>query len=391
MKKIIVGLPSYNESKRISNVVTQIDKGLSNIYNPKECLIVNLDSKSPDGTREKFLSTPTECQKEYLEVKRGKGHALIAFWNFIISENAQASATFDADIESISPDWIKKLVDPILSNKYDVASPVYKRNRFAGGITNHIAYPLIYSIYGAPIRQPLAGEYSYSTDFAKFLLEQDKFNTTYRYGIDFFITANALFGNFRMLNIELGRKIDKPGFIHQRRMLLEVAQSAIHVTKDHLKKHIPSPKIDYIGDPLGIDQKEKFPHKKSIPRLFRGIKESFLIQDNLFRKYLGDLYLEVKDIAFSNDSEFTSELWTEVLAELLMKCYLPNFNDKEIPSIANILLPLYRRRVISFWLLNEGVNPLIVENKIVEQAGMLNKKLNSRLLQYKPYLKYAFA
>lgn len=72
MKKIIVGLPSYNEAKRISNVVRQIDKGLANIYDPKECLIVNLDSNSPDETKNNFLSTRTECQKEYLEVKRGK-------------------------------------------------------------------------------------------------------------------------------------------------------------------------------------------------------------------------------------------------------------------------------------------------------------------------------
>lgn len=391
MKKIIVGLPSYNESKRISHVVSQIDKGLSETYNPQECLIVNLDSDSPDGTKDKFLSTPTKCQKRYLQVKRGKGHALIAFWDLLVTENAIASATFDADIESISAEWVKKLIDPVLTGRYDVVSPVYRRNRFAGGITNHIAYPLIYSVYGTPIRQPLAGEYSYSTEFAKFLLGQDKFRTTYKYGIDFFITANALFGNFRMLNVELGRKIDKPGFIHQRRMLLEVVQSAIFVTRRHLKKQIFTPRIDYVGNSLGIDEKENFPHKKSVPRLFRELRNDFLSQEDIFKEYLKNTYSEVKNIIFSENLEFSSELWTNALSEIILRCYSPKFDEKNIPLVANILLPLYRRRVISFWLQNEGTDPLIVEERIVNQAEMLNRKLNNYQPEIRPSsLKYAF-
>lgn len=64
--KIIIGIPSYNEEDSVAFVIKQIDEGIQKFYNPKECLIINLDSDSEDKTREIFLGIPTKTSKKYI-------------------------------------------------------------------------------------------------------------------------------------------------------------------------------------------------------------------------------------------------------------------------------------------------------------------------------------
>lgn len=384
MKKIIVGIPSYNEAKRIGFVVKQIDRGLTKIFNPKNCLIVNLDGKSPDNTKEEFMKVKTACSKEYIPVSKGKGYGLLKFWQYALSENATGAATLDADIKSITPTWIYKLLNPIVNKECDVVVPLYTRNRFSGGITNHFAYPLIYSLYGFKVRQPLAGEHGYSLSFIKYLLKQSKSQTSFKYGIDFYITANALFGKFRMLIRELGQKIEKPGFAHQKRTLLEVSQSAIFTTRNHLynwgDNHNNSSFVSIEGNTLGIDKAEQFSHKRAIPHLFKTLREDFENYKQIIKVLLKEEYTMLQNIIRSDNAEFTSQLWTDILLKILLKCYSPQFEIRDIPLMASILLPIYRRRVISFWLSVEGVDPQIAEEIINRQAELLHKKFNKEKL-----------
>lgn len=377
MKKIIVGLPSYNEARRIGFVTKQIDLGLNKYFDLKSCLIVNLDSDSPDNTKYAFLNTPTKCKKVYISTARGKGRALIDFWNFGLSEKTLAMATIDTDILSITPDWIGKLVQPIVENTYDVVVPVYTRNRFAAGTTNHFAYPLMYSVYGIKFRQPLAGEYAYSPAFAKFLLDQEKFKTTYKYGIDFFISASALQGGFKVLARQIGRKLDKSAYFHQRRMFLEVTQSAIFVTRNHVLQGIKNHNKYFTveGDSCGIDELESFSHEKSVPVLFKKLRRDFEQNIEDARIYLGDLFSAIKDIIYSDIADFGADLWTDVLVKVILQCYSTNFNTRDIARVSQILLPIYRRRVIPFWFSIKGVSSQQVEDRINRQALLLAKKL----------------
>lgn len=377
MKKIIVGLPSYNEAKRIGFVTRQIDLGLKKYFNPSECLIVNLDSNSPDDTKSTFMNTPTNCRKTYISTARGKGYALIDFWKFSLSERADTMVTIDADIYSITPEWLKKLISPVKTGEYDVVAPVYTRNRFDAGVTNHFAYPLIYSLYGVKLRQPLAGEYAYSPAFARYLITQPKHTTTYKYGIDFFITASALYGRFKVLNRQLGRKLDKSAYFHQKRMFLEVTQSAIFVTKNHVINGIKKNSADFTieGDTCGIDKIESFRHERSLPNLFKKLRKDFEEQKDDIEKYLGDLYPLARSIVYSDSLGFSADLWTDILAKVLPLCYTSSFDTKDIERVSYALLPIYRRRVIPFWLSIKGDDPRHVEDLINDQAILLAKKL----------------
>jgi len=84
-KRIVIGIPSYNEEDAIGYVVKQIDLGLKRFYPSSKCLIVNVDSDSEDKTKEIFLKTPTLYPKKYLNAgkkPRGKGRNLIELFKF---------------------------------------------------------------------------------------------------------------------------------------------------------------------------------------------------------------------------------------------------------------------------------------------------------------------
>jgi len=54
--QVVVGIPSYNESRTIGHVVQMVGNGLNKYFPDSRSAIVNCDNCSPDGTRDVFLS-----------------------------------------------------------------------------------------------------------------------------------------------------------------------------------------------------------------------------------------------------------------------------------------------------------------------------------------------
>src|SRR5262249_28728748 len=144
--RLAVGIPTHLEADSIGNVTRQVDEGLARLLNPSDCLIINVDSDSPDRTSEVFLSTPTLCRKESFvlsEQPRGKGRNALRFFERSAELRVAALAIVDGDLRSITPDWIEALLGPVLRGEADYVTPLYLRHRFDGSTTNHFAYPMI--------------------------------------------------------------------------------------------------------------------------------------------------------------------------------------------------------------------------------------------------------
>ena len=113
----VIGIPSYLEADNISYPTAQIDKGLVKFFPKKRCVIINCDSDSPDDTKRAFLNTPTNVPKIYLSTPpgvKGKGRGLWMLFKKALELEAEVVATIDADLESVTPAWIKHLCEPIL-------------------------------------------------------------------------------------------------------------------------------------------------------------------------------------------------------------------------------------------------------------------------------------
>ena len=205
---VVVGIPSYNESDTISHVTKTVDEGLHEFFSDKKSIIVNVDNNSPDNTKDAFLDTKTRTEKKYISTShgvRGKGNNFYNLFKFSKTAGAETIIVVDADLMSITKEWIEYLGRPIIEG-YDYVTPLYSRHQFDGSITNHICFPVMFGILSMDIRQPIGGEFALSSKFMKYLLKQPWTESTKQYGIDIFMSFNAVLGDFKICQSCLGTK-----------------------------------------------------------------------------------------------------------------------------------------------------------------------------------------
>ena len=256
-KKIIFAIPSLNEADNISKVARLIDRGLNRYWPQHQSVILNVDNNSPDGTGQVFLKTKTKHPKVYLpSPTKGKGINIRNALEYALKEKADVLAFIDGDVQSATPEWVKRLLEPVLKKGYDPVLPLYSRNRFDGSITNHLAYPVLAGFLNKPLRQPLAGEVALSPKAIKTFLRAPWPDSAYLYGIDIFLVTESVFHQHRLAHTFLGKKAHKSSVPKLSNMFLQVAESLFLQIKRHRsiiskitkrKKKIPIFFHDYIN------------------------------------------------------------------------------------------------------------------------------------------------
>lgn len=247
---IVVGIPSYNSASTIGHVVTAVDLGLAKYFPDSAAVIVNSDGGSRDGTPDVVRGTRAECRTLLLHhplqpVHRvsvpyhgipGKGSAVRTIMERARDLGARACAIVDSDLRSITPEWIELLLGPVLREGFDFVAPLYQRHKFDGTITNSIVYPMTRALYGCRIRQPIGGEFGFSARLADHYLRQEVWNTDVaRFGIDIWMTTEAVANDFRVCQSYLGAKIHgakDPGS-DLGGMLVQVVGSLFELTGRH--------------------------------------------------------------------------------------------------------------------------------------------------------------
>ncbi len=202
---VVVGISTRNCGDTVSGVIETVDAGLTRFFPQQGGLIVVSDGFSTDGTRDIASGTQTRCEKVVVteEGKLGKGSAIKTIFKIAHERGAQAVALVDGDLTSIRPDWIERLVSPIIAGK-DLAVPYYLRYRYDGVITNQIAYPLTNVLFGLGVRQPIGGEYGLSARLIERLLAHPLFPA--EFGIDIFITLVSGAEGMELVEAVLGVK-----------------------------------------------------------------------------------------------------------------------------------------------------------------------------------------
>jgi glycosyltransferase involved in cell wall biosynthesis len=237
---IVIGIPALNEGATIKDVVVPLDKGLQKFYPNVRSRIILLDSNSEDDTVAKFNSDPTVTDKIVIQSgKRGKGRNIINLLKFSIEHNVSCICMVDADISNVSEDWVYKLIDPILSGRADFVSPIYKRGKFAGNITNLICRPVLYGLCGSFISQPIGGDFAFSLSYAKSLsaeiasFDDNILSIVNEFGIDILMTYHYLAEAFKYEEVDLGEKLDKPGFFHMDNVFTGECSLLFYLISNH--------------------------------------------------------------------------------------------------------------------------------------------------------------
>jgi glucosylglycerate synthase len=86
---------------------------------------------------------------------------------------AKAYVLIASDLETVTPQWIFDLAHPLTEHAFDFVSPCYVFHKFEGILNNAILYPLIRSLYGKRIQNPLGPDMGMSSKLLRQVLRSD--------------------------------------------------------------------------------------------------------------------------------------------------------------------------------------------------------------------------
>ncbi len=371
--KIAVCLPSHNEASNIQNITKIVDQGLVTLLaneNVSEAVIVNVDSDSSDGSNRLFEETETALRKHSIVVQGdgGKGKNILEFCRYVVDNSIDYCITIDTDITSADPVWVTKLTVPMIRDGAVYVTPLYERSRFEGSSTNHFTFPLVYALTGQVVRQPIAGDFGFTLQLAREMINSSfvKSEAVQKYGIDIFMTMTAIRTGNYIANVNLGKKIHAPSFNKLEYMFPQIAASV-------LMSSIAQFKDSYsvsIGDESNILPSLNFNHREAAEEMSKkaiGVLKS--IEINWVEREAIDNFLQ------STKSQVDMvNLWTDLVISWFNYFHRTSLNDEKAEQAGQELLPFFVVRATSFWFWAETVEVLEVEKTIRLQAELLRDK-----------------
>lgn len=362
---IVIGIPSYNNAKTIGHVVKAVDAGLAKYFPDKKAVIVNSDGGSKDGTpdivksamidhRAILLSHPLSMAQRITAPYHGipgKGSAIRAVFQAAVDMGASACAVVDSDLRSITPEWIELLLSPIIKEGFDFVAPLYDRHKFDGTITNSIIYPMTRALYGKRIRQPIGGEFGFSGKLAEFYLKQDVWGTDVaRFGIDIWMTTEAVAHDFKVCQSFLGAKIHDPKDpgTDLGDMLVQVVGSLFELTEGHSEMWRGIKDSDDVPT-FGFRYHVGLEHVKvNVERMLNIFREGQSSLKGIWLDVIGSGDLgEVMVLGAMSDKDFRFplNLWTRIVYD-----YAIAYHKKKLPPqhLIKSLVPLYLGKTASF-------------------------------------------
>ena len=389
--EMVVCIPSYKEADSISYPMTQADEGLKKYFGDKTSVIINCDNNSPDDTKQVFLDTPTDAPKIYLSTRpgvKGKGNNFKNLFQKVVDLKAKAVVVVDADLKSITPEWIKHLGEPLFEG-FSYVAPLYVRHKYDGTITNGIAYPMTRALYGRRTRQPIGGDFGFSGKLGKVYLESKTWDEAVaNFGIDIWMTTIAINQKVQICQSFMGRpKIHRtkdPGsdLGPMFRQVVGTIFSVMRSFDSFWTKVKYSRPTAIFGFGLG---EIEMPPKVDVntENLLNQFHNGFDEYNDVWKQVLTqDVHKKLLEIMEMKETEFNfpTDLWARLLFDMAVS-YRDEPVDRDL--MMNSLIPLYFGRTLSFVKRTKSMSIKQAEEAIEEDCSTFEMTKPYLLMRWK--------
>ena len=379
---ILVGIPAFNNVLTASYVLSQVVKGLDTYYPTLRSVIFVSDGNSNDDTLNsvKKINLPSEVKlipAIYMGVS-GKGTAVRAIFEAARHLKVKSVALVDSDLRSITPEWMKLLISPTLEGAGFVA-PYYNRRKYDGTITNFLCYPVITSLFGKDIRQPIGGDFGLSIDLVQDLLDSPMWDNpdVYRFGIDIFETCTALAEGYEVKQAFLGvknhdAKDPSSQLASMFRQVINVMFSCIEHYEPVWKEKKGVSNVELVGEskysstpePIQVSLSATIEAFKSKYDQYKIFYQSFLEQQILER------FEEIKQLE-NKQVNFSSEIWARTVYSFIAEFHKNPSYGKD--TLIDSLRVLWIGRVAVFLKETAELTREEAEIKITEEAKIFQE------------------
>lgn len=374
---VVVGIPCYNNEPTITHVIRMVSHGLKDYYPELRPVIIISDGGSTDDTRDvakEFQLKP--WQEKMVSIYRGpggKGSALRMIFESARILGARACMVVDSDLRSITNRWVKMLLAPVLEDGCDFVAPIYTRYKYDGTITNNIVYNICQAVFGTNIRQPIGGDFAFSRELVNFYVQKDVWETDVsRFGIDIWLTIEAIINRFRLGQAHLGRKIHdaKDPSSHLGPMFRQVVYtlfSLMEETEDVWKSIQGTQEVPVFAE-SSPDEPE--PIEVNLQKLVNGFKFGLRHFGSLWKEiFCPDCFDAINAAAAIDENRFRlpSDTWVRIVYEIAATFHHWPANQR---TLVDLMTPLYYGRVASFINETWDMDSLQAERAVEEQAQL---------------------
>ncbi len=378
---LLIGVPTHNNARTVGQVVQAIRAGLLKYFPRERAVIINADGGSRDGSQDLVRAASISdlqqssnlhalrtlhCISTQYEHGPASGSALHLFLSAAELVRANACAVFSPDSTTIEPEWVDRLLRPVVKDNFDLVTPIYCRHKFEGLLVRNLIYPMTRALYCQRIREPYPSEYAFSSRIGSHLLGQEIWSQDVaRIGAEMLLTISTLTGGFQVAQSFLGPKsrVD-----HAPADLVLAMRQTVGVLFWSLEQNLPtctsgadSRPVPTIGAEYQVSVEPLRVNRKRLHQMFvTGVGEL----EPVLRVILQEPTLaELQRAAALPEGQFfySDDLWVRTVYEFAASYH------KEVISrdhVVQALAPLYRGKAYTFLTENKESNGEEVEQRV---------------------------
>jgi hypothetical protein len=362
-RPLAVALLTFENAATVAQVAAAARDGLDKHFRDLPPVLVNVDAGSADETRARVkaaglpvvaLAHPSPVSERAgvpFHGVPGRNLALRAACAAARRVGARALLLLEADVTSVSDDWIERLAGPALAGEGDLVLAVHPRRRYDGTISSLLLAPLTRALVGCRVHQPLLGAGALSARALEHALAAPRWPAP-RESIDLWLIGGAAAADLAVREVAVGarrlesrtRTADLPGMLaqtvggvfalmeHEPALWLEVQGSAPALSAGNVPPPLDGgPAVD-VGRLLEAFQ--------------RGVRDLMPIWESVLApETLGEVL--GLDAGSPGSFGFPDELWARVIYDAALGYHYGVIHREHL---LRALVPVYLGRTAAFIL-----------------------------------------
>jgi hypothetical protein len=376
--EVAVGILTYNNVATVSAVVDAIRGGLEKHLTGMPAVLINADAGSSDATVERLADSGLPLVRAHHDAPAaqlgavpfhgvpGWGAAMRLAVSVARRLGVRALLVLEADVTSVTAEWIERLGRPVLDQDADLVMPVHARHRYDGTITNLVLAPLVGALFGRRLHQPLSGPRALSARLLERLATMPRWPEIGRSMTDPWIAGTAIADGLSIHEARLGRwrvesstrSLDLPTMVAQT---LGAVFAVMDEYEDLWLEASTGPPVPADGPPMvPSNEPVQIDVERMVGAFARGLRDLGTIWEHVLAPdTLGDvLSLEADDV---ERFRFPDELWARVVYDFALGHHWSVvYRDHLLRS----LVPLYLGRTAAFVLATRRDDAAAVERAL---------------------------
>jgi hypothetical protein len=386
--ELALGVLTYNNAATVPTVVDAIRGGLEKHLTGMPAVLINADAGSSDATVERLADSGLPFVRAQHEAPAaqlgavpfhgvpGRGAALRLAVGVARRLGVRALLVLEADVTSVTGEWIERLARPVLEHGADLVMPVHARHRYDGTITNLVLAPLVSALFGRRLHQPLSGPRALSARMVERLTAVPQWPESGRSLTDLWIAGTAVADGLAVHEARLGRwrvesstrAVDLPTMVAQT---LGAIFALMDDYEDLWLETSSGPPVPAEGPPvLPSDEPVQIDVERMVGAFARGLRDLGTIWEHVLAPdTLGDvLSLETADV---ERFRFPDDLWARVVYDFALGHHWSVvYRDHLLRS----LVPLYLGRTAAFVLATRRRDAMAAESALDAVAAAFERE-----------------